>query len=109
MNAQTIIREFQSLGAQLKRNGDRIEVEAPAGVISNELRESLRQHKAEVLPLLSECATAPLTRQEGYEYPKFTIPTPVGRYEFVMKIPKAKYDPFLILELFEKYHSGTVH
>ena len=108
MNAQGLISQFESLGAQLKRNGERIEVEAPAGVVSAKLLQELRRHKAEVLALLSERATASFERQEGYEYPKFTIPTPVGHYEFLVEIPKAKYDPFLIWELFERYQ-GAVH
>ena len=109
MNARGLISQFESLGARLKRNGDRIEIEAPAGVISAELRDELRRHKAEVLATLNERATATSERREGYEYPKFTIPTPVGQYEFLMEIPKDRYDPFLILEWFEKYHNGTMH
>lgn len=52
MNGLTIIKEFRSLGAQMWANGDRIEVEAPAGAITPEMRDCLKRHKAEVLAVL---------------------------------------------------------
>lgn len=38
-----------------------------------------------------------------YYFPKFTLDTKVGLVEFVVAIPRKGYDPFAILELFDKY------
>ena len=88
--------------------GENIFVE-PKSAITDEVRALIRANRVELLALLCECSSARFERREGYEYPRFTIPTSQGRYEFLMEMPKDKHDPFAILELFEKYHGGTVH
>ena len=108
MGAPDILMQLRQMGLTLTAYDDAIRVE-PKSAITDEARAIIREHKAELLALLCECSSAPFERREGYEYPRFTIPTNQGRYEFLMEIPKGKYDPFAVLELFEKYHGGTVH
>lgn len=43
-------------------------------------------------------------RKHLYVFVRFELPTPVGVYQFHMAVPKDRYDPFAILEMFDKYH-----
>ena len=51
MNAIAIIRQCKDAGIQLQARGDRLHVEAPAGILTPELRQALADHKAELLAL----------------------------------------------------------
>lgn len=51
MNAIALIRQCKATGIQLQARGDRLHVEAPAGSLTPELRQSLADHKAELLAL----------------------------------------------------------
>ena len=53
MSATTLLTELQAAGVRLVPFGyDRLTVDAPAGVITAEMRTALRQHKSEIITLL---------------------------------------------------------
>jgi hypothetical protein len=58
MTAETLIAEFQALGVELIPNGDKIRYR-PASVVPADLKEKLRQSKAEVLAVLTSPTTEP--------------------------------------------------
>ena len=54
MNAATLIQTLHGLGATLQAEDDKLRVTCPYGTLSQELREAIHQHKAEIIILLSE-------------------------------------------------------
>jgi len=52
MTAQAILDRLRSFGVCLSVAGDKLRVEAPAGVLTPELRQELIEHKAALLALL---------------------------------------------------------
>jgi len=52
MTIEDLIAELQNRGVILKVNGDRLLVDAPAGVLSPEIRDSLRVQKSMIVDLL---------------------------------------------------------
>ena len=52
MRARDLLAELRDLGVTLETNGDRITVDAPAGVIDERLRELLSENKPVLLKLL---------------------------------------------------------
>ena len=52
MTAHELIAEVTKLGIVLEARGGRLHVEAPAGVVTPELRETLSRHKVALLALL---------------------------------------------------------
>ena len=67
MSAPTsaLFDDFRSRGVVLIRDGARLRWRAPAGVLSDADRAALKQHKAELLEMLSEddCPAAQLDRE----------------------------------------------
>ena len=53
MNALALMRDLQSAGAVLEARGDRLHVDAPAGLITPEIRDSIARHKPELLAMLA--------------------------------------------------------
>jgi hypothetical protein len=53
MNAASILRDLTERGAQVFRDGDSLRVRAPRGMITESLREQLREHKPEILEMLA--------------------------------------------------------
>lgn len=53
MDALALLQELQEVGCELRPEGDRLRVRAPAGVLTDELRSLIREHKAALLGLLS--------------------------------------------------------
>src|SRR5262245_61375765 len=49
MSAEDLLSEIRSLGGRLEADGDRLLIDVPAGMLTPELRERLRQHKADIL------------------------------------------------------------
>ncbi|MBE7549462.1 MAG: hypothetical protein HS126_00090 [Anaerolineales bacterium] len=47
-------KELHRLGVIIKANGDKVVVDAPAGVLTDNLRSALSQHKSALLVLLQE-------------------------------------------------------
>lgn len=78
MTARDLLTQLRNKGVQLETpNGDRIVVDAPKGVITEELRYALATHKAELLSLLKgeHKATVPKTAKPGLSIPLDGIAT----------------------------------
>lgn len=52
MTPQALLDELKQLNVKVSLNGDRLRLEAPAGVLTPDLREKIRQHKTELAALL---------------------------------------------------------
>lgn len=52
MTAQTLLSELRSLGVELAAEGEHLAVDAPAGVVTEDLREALTENKPKILKLL---------------------------------------------------------
>lgn len=52
MTATQILDDLRGRAVALTSNGDRLKVDAPAGVLTDEDRQAIRDHKAELLALL---------------------------------------------------------
>ncbi len=70
MTPTELLAACEVVGIHLEVRGDQLHVEAPAGVVTPELREALVQHKADLLPLLAP-VTEFVTLKGG-----LTVPVP---------------------------------
>ncbi len=52
MSARALLRELRGLGVALEPDGNRLRVDAPAGVMTDGLRDTLTEHKTHLLKLL---------------------------------------------------------
>lgn len=59
MTAQAVLERLRSLGARVSLAGDKVRVEAPAGVLTDDLRRELIEHKAELVRLLRPAPDLP--------------------------------------------------
>jgi len=59
MTAEAILDRLRSLGARVSLAGDKLHVEAPAGVLTPDLRQELIEHKAELVRLLQPAPDLP--------------------------------------------------
>ena len=55
MTGEQVLAVLKSRGVLLKPQGDKLHYRAPRGVLTQELRQALAEHKAEVLTLLKDC------------------------------------------------------
>ncbi len=62
MSMAELLVELRSRGVELTAMGERLRIDAPKGVLTPEIRETLARHKAEILALLESPSPAP--RQE---------------------------------------------
>jgi TubC N-terminal docking domain len=53
LSALALMRDLQAAGAVLEVRGDRLHVDAPVGLITLQIRESLARHKPELLAMLA--------------------------------------------------------
>ncbi|AUS99569.1 hypothetical protein CLI64_03735 [Nostoc sp. CENA543] len=74
MNLHTLLTDLSHRGVKLSANGNSLDIDAPKGVITPELRDSLAKHKAELLKLLQQNGTSTTS------LPKI-VPAPELRYE----------------------------
>jgi hypothetical protein len=58
MTAQSLLQDLERYGVKIAARGDRLFV-SPRGVLSPEVRDLLRQRKAEILALLQKPVAAP--------------------------------------------------
>ena len=141
MGTPDVLARLSALGVQLSREGEAIRA-APSSALTDEARDLIRAHKAELLaalpaaggddPLPDAAAAARpprvlamLVERPGVRYAVLTDteadPEAVvlalairgampdgATVTCELRIPRAKYDPFLLLELIER-HGGTVH
>ncbi|MEH2193608.1 MAG: amino acid adenylation domain-containing protein [Nostoc sp.] len=76
MNLRSLLTTLSDKGVKLAANGDLLDVDAPKGVLTSELRNSLVEHKLEILRFLQENSiSGSLT-----DLPKI-VPAPSDRYE----------------------------
>lgn len=59
MNARAFLQELRRRGVSLEAQGDRLVVEAPAEVYTDELRTTLSKHKPRLLELLKPARGGP--------------------------------------------------
>jgi hypothetical protein len=53
VNAQALLEDLRSKDMRLEANGERLVVDAPAGSVSEEVRDMLTEHKPKLLKLLA--------------------------------------------------------
>jgi hypothetical protein len=88
MSPAKLLAELRRAGALLTINGERLAIEAPAGVITAETREQLARQKSELVSLLQ--ATEPLVDEVATEanrgFAKL-LATAYRRYSKVPRVP----------------------
>jgi hypothetical protein len=72
MTPHELLATLHRAGAEVKVHGDRLRVEAPRGVLTEEIRQALVEHKPELLAELSIAATWPAECREAER--RFGIP-----------------------------------
>ena len=68
MTAQAILNCLRSLGASVSLAGNKLRVEAPAGVLTPDLRQELIEHKAELVRLLRPYSPPVLPGPDPLDY-----------------------------------------
>jgi hypothetical protein len=53
VSALVLMRDLETSGVVLEVRGDRLHVDAPVGIVTPEMRDSLVRHKAELLAMLA--------------------------------------------------------
>lgn len=53
MSAETLLRELTDRGVRVTRDGQRLRVRAPRGILTEDVREALIEHKPAILELLA--------------------------------------------------------
>lgn len=69
MNVAALLKEFDDLGILVSPNGDRLQVDAPCGVVNDRLRHELKIHKPDILSFLRRAEAEKaldLIRERGY-------------------------------------------
>lgn len=127
MNAPEILERLTKAGIRLSAKGGNI-IAKPKAAVTPEVVELIRAHKPELLQCLTADPAASARRQKVLamleERPgsKYAVVTDtdndpeavilalairdMGTVE--LRIPREKYDPFLLLDLIER-HGGTIH
>ena len=132
MGAPDVLTRLAAAGIRLTPLPDGRLWAAPRAALNDELRHLIRQHKAELLNALETDglpdAQAEARRRRVLEMlaqnptARYAVLTDTqadpeavlltlairGRATCELRIPRAKYDPFLLLALIER-HGGTVH
>ncbi len=144
MTVAALIHELSRQDVKLMVQNGKLEINAPAGVLTDDVVSQLREHKTEILTCLADKQPSPV---DGGQYADFDNLGAIRRMEarrqeilkmmadddqdrkyhyftdieadpdyvilavgirgvatFEMKIPREKYDPFLLLETIAKEH-----
>ena len=126
MGARDILGRLAAAGVRLTRHGDKL-VAVPREHLDDELRVLIRNHKADLMAALPDPVAearrqrvlSMLAENRSITYAAITDaesdPGSIllslairDRASCELRIPRAKYDPFLLLTLLER-HSGTIH
>ncbi len=122
-SATALIEKLESQGVSFQLDDDHLIVKAPAGVIDLATSKRLRRQKRQVMAVLSDAAAQEKRRKQVLQMmdgdtqrkkhywltdtdadPRFVILAmairDVGTCE--LKIPRAKYDPFLLAKALEQ-------
>ena len=126
MGAPDILAHLHAAGVSLSRKGDKL-IASPREAVTPEIVDLIRAHKPELLEALRD-PVAEARRQrvlakleDNPEAPYAVVtdseadPQAVilalairGRATCELRIPRDRYDPFLLLDLIER-HCGTIH
>ena len=127
--AAELIHTLAEQGVNLRVDGDHLVIRAPAGTVAPETMARLKEHKAEVMAELAAPPDVEARRErlckmmdeDDAERIYYWITDAdsdpccvilaigirgVGTCE--MRIPKEKYDPFLLMEILDKHQAGGV-
>lgn len=88
MHLHLLLNTLSNQGVKLAANGDSLAVDAPQGVLTSELRDSLIEHKSEILELL---------RQNSLN--STTLPT-------IVPEPNKRYEPFPLTDMQHAFWVG---
>jgi hypothetical protein len=129
MGANELILHLRESGFSLALHDDRLQV-APSDKLTDELKQTIRQSKAEILTELQREARAEWRRQKVIAMLEaapntqraiytdtdsdphnviLTVAVRACQQTCEMLIPKAKYDPWRLLELIERHGVQNVH
>jgi hypothetical protein len=64
---QSLLETLAKANIQLTVSGDKLGIDAPKGALTDDLREAIRQHKAELLALLCQAETSPASGEPAGE------------------------------------------
>jgi pyochelin synthetase len=90
MNLHLLLNSLSKKGIKLSANGASLEIDAPKGVITSELRDSLVSHKLEILELL---------RQQNIDSSSNSLPT-------IAPDPDRRYEPFPLTDMQHAFWVG---
>ncbi|OWY64818.1 non-ribosomal peptide synthetase [cyanobacterium TDX16] len=90
MDLHSLLSHLSQQGIKLSTNGDLLEVDAPKGVLTPELRNSLAQYKAEILLLL---------RQSDVNTSSTDLPA-------IVPAPDWRYEPFPLTDMQHAFWVG---
>ena len=131
MGAPDVLARLSALGVRLTREGGLIRA-VPRSALTDEARALIREHKPELLQALAtEALPDPAAEARGQRVAAMLAENPTARYAVLtdtqadpgavlltlairgratceLRVPRDKYDPFLLLTLIE-HHGGTVH
>ena len=124
MGASDLIFELRRKGCSIQADGGYLDI-SPADNLSPELVQTIRQSKAEILTelqretrrqkVIAMLEAAPGTQRAIYADTDsdphnviLTVAVRACQQTCELLIPKAKYDPWLLLELIER-HGGMEH
>lgn len=71
MGALALLQKLREIGCELRPEGDQVRVRYPAGVMTDELRAAIREHKAALIALLSRGEAG---QEEVQSSPAPTVP-----------------------------------
>ncbi|MFQ4144475.1 amino acid adenylation domain-containing protein [Chlorogloeopsis sp. ULAP02] len=91
MNLHSLLTTLADRGVKLSINNDSLLIDAPKGVLSPELRESLAKHKTDLLSLLRHNSS--INTQEN------TLPT-------IVPAPEQRYQPFPLTDMQHAFWVG---
>ena len=127
--AAELIQTLAQQGVNLRVDGDQLIVSAPKGSVPPETMETLKEQKAEVM---AELATPPDVEARRERLRKMMDEDDAERiYYWItdadsdpccvilaigirgvgtceMRIPKEKYDPFLLMKILDKHQAGGI-
>ncbi|AFZ17614.1 non-ribosomal peptide synthetase [Allocoleopsis franciscana] len=90
MDLHSLLTTLSNKGVKLSANGNSLEIDAPKGVITPELRNSLAEHKAEILKLL---------HQSNISVSSTALPT-------IVPAPELRYEPFPLTDMQHAFWIG---
>jgi amino acid adenylation domain-containing protein len=99
MNLHLLLNTLSDRDVKLSANGDSLEVDAPKGVITSELRDSLISHKSEILELL---------RQQNIDSSSNFLPTIAygSEHSSIAPDPDRRYEPFPLTDMQHAFWVG---